>query len=136
MLLTEDEMENKDEDSIMNVGRDFLKSIQNDLNEGNRSAKSGDYSAWRSALDCINRKITRRQDAEEEKNIRRIIIILDNVSAMYYKKLNRRNGISKRTSSLGQEVANLMAEYEKALIGVLDRINWLVPYEKEMRRPY
>jgi len=127
---------NEEEDSVMNVGKDFLKSIQRDLNEANVGAKSGDYTAWRVALDCINRKTTKRQEDEEEENIKGIIIKLDEISAMYYKKLNRRNGVSKKTAGLGQQTTNIMAEYEKALIGVLDRIGWLVPHEDKLKRPF
>lgn len=123
---------NKEEDSIMNVGKDFLRSIQRDLNEATAATKNGDYQSKRVALDCVNAKCSNRQTKEEEIMLKVINISLNTISGMYNKKVNK----GRNPALIGQSFANILDEYEKAIIRVLDRIKWLVPHEDKIRSPF
>ncbi len=121
------------------IGKIFLESIQDLLRKSNYSSQCGDYSGWRNYLDCIIRKCSGRLTQEEEEDINNKIAEVDMLSIKHtvrYVKDQKKtdNSISKQTIIVGRKYTMALAEYEKRIVQILDRLGWLIPSDKKHKR--
>ncbi len=134
------EEETKQDLKKFGIGKIFLESIQELLRKANYSSQCGDYSGWRNYLDCIIRKCSGRLTKKEEKDINNKTAEVDNLSIKHtvrcakdQKKTD--NSLSKQTIIVGRKYTMALAEYEKIIVQILDRLGWLIPSDKKPKRP-
>ena len=135
-----EEEEQKQDLKKFGIGKIFLESIQELLRKGNYSSQCGDYSGWRNYLDCIIRKCSGRLAQGEEEDINDKTAEVDKLSIKHtmlcvkdQKKTD--NSISKQTIIVGRKYTMALAEYEKLIVQILDRLGWLIPSDKKSKRP-
>lgn len=131
-------MEDKKEDTkSLGIGKIFLGSIQNLLQQSDYCRKMGDYSGWRSNQDCVVAKFSGRTTPEEDNKILNHIVDLNDLSLAYAIRCmkDKKKSPHKQTIIVKKKYANALSEYQKTVIKILDRLDWLIPNERRERRP-
>ncbi len=131
-------MEEPQDTKEFGVGKAFLMSIQESLHNANSCFINGYYQGWRSHLDCIYRKISSKTNKEETKAVETVLSNVDTLGtkhAIQSQKDGKSGNVSKKTIIIGRDFVASLAEYEQLIIKVLDRLGWLIPKDKEKKRP-
>ncbi len=127
-------------DSVMNIAKKFLDSIQANLNQANNFFVTKNYPAWHSVLDCLYRKCLGRMIKDEVDKIMKIrngigfFLLKYNLRTAKIKKNNSKINPEGNKEVIGYKsnYINHLSLYEEELIKVLDRIGWLVPTNKSI----
>ena len=135
------EEQNKTDDTkSLGIGKIFLGSIQVLLQQCDNCRRTGDYSGWRNNEDCIVGKFSGRIIPEEDAKLKNHTINMNKKflehSIRQAKGIKHNKGFaSKRTIIAGKNLATELSEYQKTIIKILDRLDWLIPREKIRKRP-
>lgn len=122
-------------ESAFNIAIKFLEGIQESLKDCEQYYMEGRLMYWNKKLDAIYRRVPKNKLKEEEKTA------LEKARNTAIGKNNKfvGNANVKQNSTLKKEYQYCLEKYEEELIGILDRLGWLVPTKEtieDMMRKY